>query len=123
MPMDAVSRKTRGQVAKRWLVRLGIAWMVVWLLYASPIFIVSMAIRIAVYEPMPASVSRTFGPWGDGYLVNDGSADGFITLYDAFGREVCSPYGGHDDEGDGRCPEVDSNRWLTIPVWSMDWVD
>lgn len=118
--MEADAAKKRGHPARRWMIRIVAAWAAIWLFYASPIFIVSMVARVAMGDFVPRSVSRMPGPWGDGYLVDEGGADGYYLLYDAFGRVICIPEGGLDGEGDGGCPGARSERWMSIPLWSWD---
>lgn len=91
--------------------------MVCWVCYASPLFLASMAIRVALGDLAPRSISRVLGPWGDGYLVIEGADDGFFTLYSAWGRVICNPAGGLAGDGDGECPNAMSERWASIPVW------
>lgn len=115
--MNAEAPKPPASRAKRWLRRICLAWLLCWLCYASPLFLASMAIRVAQGEPMPGSISRMLGPWGDGYLVIDDGADGFYTLYSAWGGVICSPGGGVSGDGDGECPDAFAERWLSIPIW------
>ncbi|MFZ5637615.1 MAG: DUF6970 domain-containing protein [Pseudomonadota bacterium] len=115
--MSTESPRTPASPARRWLRRIGLAWLLCWLCYASPLFLASMALRVALGEPMPRSISRMPGPWGDGYLVIDDAADGFYTLYSAWGHVICAPGGGLSGDGDGECPHALSERWVSIPVW------
>lgn len=120
--MDITPRSSRAGLLKRALLRFALACGLFWIACASPPFLVSMGWRIVTGElSIPRSVSRAPGPWGDGYLVIEDGADNESILFDTWGRELCRPGGGHDGEGDGRCPGALSQRWLSIRLWSLEW--
>lgn len=51
------------------------------------------------------------------YLVYAGCCDMYNTLYDAEGRELCSPSGGITGEGDGKCPTPGDPGTKPVLVW------
>lgn len=125
--MDLPARLPRADPVKWRRIRIALAcaaaFACFWLLLASPVFLVSLGARIASGDLYtPSTVSRMPGPWGDGYLVIEDGADTEWMLFDTWGREICRPGGGLDGEGDGRCPGALSQRWISIPLWSLDWV-
>lgn len=122
--MHASSTKTRTRALERWGTRAAVCFVAITVLYASPVFIARMVLRVAIADAyVPRSIHRVPGPWGDAYLAVEDAADGYATLYDPFGNEICSPAGGHEGIGDGECPDAMSYRWASTPVWSSEWFD
>lgn len=122
--MHASSMKPRNRTPQRWWIRAAFCVVAINLFYASPVFLAATLLRVALPgESAPESIRRVPGPWGDAYLLDDGWEDGYSTLYSPFGSEVCSPQGGHEGIGDGKCPDAMAYRWASIPVWSSDWLD
>lgn len=122
--MHASSTKSPAPTPARWWTRAALCLVAINVFYASPVFLATTALRVALTEELaPRSIHRVPGVWGDAYLVVEDAADGFTTLYSAFGNEVCSPGGGHEGIGDGECPDAMAYRWASIPVWSSDWLD
>jgi hypothetical protein len=119
-PHDSLRRRRR----ERRLAGFAIALSLFSVLYASPVFLAASAIRgVLSGMSIPRAVDRVIGPWGDAYLVHDDGDDGYRTLYDRMGREICSPSGGLDGEGDGRCPGLMALRFASIRIWSTAWVE
>jgi hypothetical protein len=63
------------------------------------------------------SVSRLQHKGATTYLVYAGCCDRYDTLYDVDGRELCSPSGGIDGEGDGMCPTPEDPGTKQVTVW------
>lgn len=80
--------------------------------------------QIAAWEGQDARyteayhVSRLQHKGATAYLVHAGCCDRFNTIYDANGRELCSPSGGHMGNGDGRCPTPEDPGTQRIRVWT-----
>ena len=112
------SASPRRHARERRLASLAIALSLFSVFYASPLFLATSAVRgLTSGMSIPRSVDRVIGPWGDAYLVIEDGDDGYRTLYDPLGREICSPSGGVDGEGDGRCPGLMALRFVSIPIW------
>ncbi len=79
--------------------------------------------RVATWERQDQSdadgisVSRLQHKGAATYLVYAGCCDRYNTLYDAAGRELCSPSGGIDGEGDGMCPVPVDPGTKAVTVW------
>lgn len=109
---------------KRWLLRVAIASLVIQVFYASPVFLASMALRIVFLgDSIPRGIHRVPHPAGDAYLVVDDMDDGYTTLYGPLGIELCKPSGGHEGNGDGECPGLVQDRLMSIPLWSVRWIE
>lgn len=122
--MDTHPAISQAQRARRCLLWSAAAYCATWLFYASPAFLAAMLWRVAFSgEPAPAWIAHVPTLQGDAYLVADDGADGYRTLYDAWGRELCAPSGGQDGSGDGRCAYGMQGRLYSTPVWSRDWFD
>lgn len=52
------------------------------------------------------------------FLLHTNQADGYNTVFNAFGFAVCHPSGGFDGSGDGRCPEPKDPGTESVLVWS-----
>lgn len=63
------------------------------------------------------SVSRLQHKGATAYLFYANCCDQFNTLYDAEGRELCSPSGGLAGEGDGMCPAPEDPGTKQVTVW------
>lgn len=63
------------------------------------------------------SVSRLQHKGATAYLFHANCCDQFNTLYDADGRELCSPSGGHTGDGDGKCPIPEDPGTARVVVW------
>ncbi len=110
--------------SRRWLFRVAIACLLVQVFYASPVFLASMAVRVVILgDSIPRSVVRVPHPAGDAYLVMDDMEDGYTTLYGPLGIALCKPRGGLDGDGDGACPGLVEDSLMSIPLWSVYWIE
>jgi hypothetical protein len=63
------------------------------------------------------AVSRLQHKGATAYLIHAGCCDRYDTLYDAEGRELCSPSGGHTGDGDGKCPMPEDPGTKRVLLW------
>lgn len=52
------------------------------------------------------------------FLLHTNQADGYDTVFNAFGFAICRPSGGFGGGGDGRCPEPVDPGTEPVLVWS-----
>lgn len=63
------------------------------------------------------SVARIQHHGAPAYIVYANCCDRYNTLYDAQGRELCSPSGGITGQGDERCPKPEDPGTQRVDVW------
>lgn len=73
--------------------------------------------RQDAYSAEGAAIERLQYHGATAYLVYSGCCDQYNTLYDANGREICSPSGGITGRGDGQCPTPQDPGTKAVVVW------